>query len=121
MKILFISLLIVISVNINSCKSKKATSEEETKVETKVESTKSNFIEDGYSKATVIHDVSKNEPCSYLLQLDKGGLLEPQVFANKKFKNNNELVWIKFTRQRRVGRCDNAQPIELTEIIKREK
>lgn len=126
MKILSLSVLILLMfVSINSCKSKKVTSKAETKVEEKIEeeieTIKSNFIKDGYSKAIVIHDESKSEPCSYLIQLDNGGLLEPLTFTNNDFKSNNELIWIKFVRQRRLGRCDKAQPIELLEIIKREK
>jgi len=118
MKILSLTLLVLLSVNINSCKSKKTTTNAESKVETKIE-TMNKYIEDGYSKATVVFDKSKDEPCSYLIQLEKGALLEPHKVLSDKFKSNNKTVWIKFIRQRRMSRCGNAQPVELLEMIVR--
>ncbi|MCF6351267.1 MAG: hypothetical protein L3J23_09630 [Flavobacteriaceae bacterium] len=110
----FLSILLLITMGVNSCKSKKVTEEKETKI------SKINFIEDGYSKATIIYDATKSDVCSYLIKLDKGEILEPLKFTNKVFRKNEQLVWVKFNRQRRLGRCSNAQPIELVEIIKRE-
>ena len=118
MKTLSLTLLVLLMVNINSCKTKKATTNAAENAVTKTE-TMNKFIEDGYSKATIVFDKSKDEPCSYLIQLEKGALLEPHKVLNDKFKNNKETVWIKFIRQRRMSRCGNAQPVELLDIVKR--
>jgi hypothetical protein len=114
MKFLSLSLLIVLSIN--SCKTNKV-STEETAPKKKVVAV--NFIESGYSKATVIYDAEKSAVCQYLIQLDKGVLLEPLKFENKDLRKNNKTVWIKYHMQRRMSRCGNAQPVEITEILER--
>ncbi len=112
----FISLSLFLLLTINSCKTNNVTNDETT---SKKQATEVNFIEKGYAKATVIYDAEKSAVCQYLIQLDKGILLEPLKLDNKDLRKSNKTVWIKYNMQRRMSRCGNAQPVEITEILER--
>lgn len=119
MKIIPLAMLCMITFSIQSCKTTKETNKEmieENKIEKKVSI---NFEKDGYSKAKVIFDSEKSAPCNYLIKLEKGELLEPLTYKYDALKTNNEKVWIKFARQRRLGSCNGAQPVEILNIEKR--
>ncbi len=112
----FLSLSFFILLSINSCKTNNVSNEE---TASKKQVQEVNFIENGFSKATVVYDAEKSAVCQYLIQLDKGILLEPLKFENKDLRKNNKTVWIKYHMQRRMSRCGSAQPVEITEILER--
>jgi hypothetical protein len=81
--------------------------------------TEEKMMNEGYSKARIVHDEEAEAPCDYLL-LSGDQMMEPMELS-KDFKQADLKVWLKYVPQRRQGRCEGALPIDITEIKKRAK
>lgn len=99
MKIIY---LILFAFTINACTTQKM---DETQ-----------YMEDGFTKLNVI--TTKNRtPCNLLYKTERGELLDA-VNGEEFLKNKSATAyWVKFTRLRQMNRCENAQPVEITEAV----
>ena len=77
---------------------------------------------EGFSKGTVMY--LKNSNCPYIIVDDKSGVkFDPINFDNKEYeslKNDNEKIYYKCRFLRMKNRCNDAQPVEIETIKKRE-
>ncbi len=62
----------------------------------------------------------KENDCEYTIKMvgNSTYFLDP-ITLDDTFKKDGEKVWIKFRGLRQMNRCEKANPIELTEILKR--
>ena len=76
--------------------------------------------EKGFSKGTL--QVSKTQGCAYILNVEEyKDNLDP-INIEQFFKSDiPEKVWVKFASLRMNSRCDNARPVSIQEISKREE
>ncbi len=117
MRYLGVLLLFTVFLSISACCSKKNKTIEVSKDEV---ITENEMIEAGYKKATIVYFAQKEAPCDYLIQVDDNtNLFEPQKELENDFKENNKPIWIKYQFQRRMSRCESAQPIGIISIEKR--
>src|SRR5690606_21838202 len=80
------------------------------------------LMAEGYLLGTIVYS-DKEGDCPYTIQMtgDKMGFyyLDP-VNLEEKFKKDGQKVWVKFNGLRRMNRCENATPAEITAIKKGE-
>ncbi len=80
------------------------------------------LMAEGYILGTVIYS-DKEDDCPYKIQMPGDKMefyyLDP-INLEEKFKKDGQKVWIKFNGLRRMNRCDNATPAEITAIKKGE-
>ncbi len=76
--------------------------------------------EKGFSKGTIV--TSKNTDCSYILNVEEfEDNLDP-INLKEFFKSEiPEHVWVKFSSLRMPSRCNEARPVSITEITRRDK
>jgi hypothetical protein len=111
----FLSVIFIL-IAFNACCSQKNTKsiqkEEVAKVSNQVQK---KMTEQGYHKAVVIYNAQKSAPCNYLLKIDDL-IIEPRQELKTDFKKDQQIVWVKYHPQRRMSRCENAQPVEIVDI-----
>ena len=77
---------------------------------------------EGYALGTILYS-DKEGDCPYTVQMAgdkaKSYYLDP-VNLEEQYKKDGQKVWIKFNGLRRMNRCNNATPIEITAIKKGE-
>ena len=99
---------------LGSCNSKK----ELVKTKEDIKQIELNFINEGYSKGTVVH--YKSGLCTYIITEEKTGLkFDPINFDNEQFKSfkvGEKVIYFKYRPLRRANRCNDIQPIELEDV-----
>ncbi len=75
-------------------------------------------LEEGFKKATVIYSTLEGD-CPYTISVEGESVLFDPVNLESNFKKNQEKVWVKYHPLRMPNRCDKANPVEITEIVKR--
>lgn len=121
---IFIKLsFVLLALMAESCESTKVATE--ANAETKEQSTqqmKQDLSNEGFSSGVVKY--LKGSKCPYIIVDDKTGAqfdpinMDDETFAN--YKKDQEKVYYKYRPLRRMNRCNEAQPIELEDIKKRE-
>lgn len=80
------------------------------------------LLDDGYSKGTIAY--LKDSKCSYIIIDEKTGVKFDPINIDSKqfsaFKKDTEKIYYKYRPLRMMNRCNEAQPIELESIKKRE-
>lgn len=94
-----------------SCSGQKAVSDENAKT---TEMTNSTFDSKGYTAGTIVQSKAEGD-CEWTIKLADGRHLDPMTM-DKDFMEDGAEVWLKFSPQRRMNRCDKASPVEITEI-----
>ncbi|NOZ48085.1 MAG: hypothetical protein GXO79_15110 [Chlorobi bacterium] len=107
-------LLVLLIIVFASCKVKQGVKTQDLQNQ----NVENEYLNDGFVKAFIVQTDKTDEPCEFLIKLENGNLLEP-LGLSADFKKNNENIWLKYIKQRRPGRCNNAQPVEIVEIKKR--
>lgn len=77
--------------------------------------TEAEYIDEGYSRAVIVHFPENKEHCTFLIKKEDGRLLEP-MDLDAKYQKAQLKVWIKYNPQRRPSRCEGTTPIGITEI-----
>ncbi|MFT4662903.1 MAG: hypothetical protein ACI8XB_003196 [Patiriisocius sp.] len=75
-----------------------------------------NMIEEGYSSGKVVGDESSD--CKFTIDLDDENytyLLDP-INIEDEFKKDGLMIWVKFSALRMQNRCNNANPVNITDI-----
>ncbi len=102
------------------CPKKNKTSAPSDQVVTIEKKSEKEMLEAGFQKASIVYYEQEKTPCNYLIELeDSKLLLEPQKELEPEFKVAKSLVWIQFQPQRRMSRCNTAQPVGIIAIEKR--
>jgi len=106
----------------SSCDSTKTTAaENETETKTAAEMD-SKLVSEGFIAGTVKYQVDSK--CTYVIIDEKTKVkFDPINLDEEKFmsyKKDSEKVYFKYRRLRMMNRCDDAQPVELEDIKKRE-
>ena len=111
-----------------SCDASKSVADKNTPSETIINSqsetinTNPKMLDEGYSKGTVAY--LKDSKCSYIIIDEKTGVKFDPININTKefsvFKKDTERVYYKYRPLRMANRCNEAQPIEIESIKKRE-
>jgi len=117
MKIFLPIVCLLIIVFATGCTAKKGTSTESANGESL--DNESGKLNSAYKQGTI--QLSTDDgACPVTIKLadtNYGYLLDP-VNIEDKFKQDGLAVWIKYTPLRMQNRCDNAHPVDLTEIKK---
>lgn len=115
MKLLSLSLLLLITTA--SCNTaNKAT---ETKNETEQQMDSKKMIADGYLAGEISISTKEGDcPVTILVEGKSGAYYLDAINLSEDFSEAGEKVWFKFTPLRRMNRCDKANPINITEIVK---
>jgi hypothetical protein len=103
-----IGMTLTIIVTIGSCGQKTITEENITPT------TLMNFDKTGYTFGTIVQSKTEGD-CEWTIKLENGKHLDPKSLEED-FMKNGMSVWIKYTPQRRMQRCENAMPVGITEI-----
>ncbi len=98
-----------------SCCGQKAASEENLK-STAVD-TSTNFDTTGYTSGIIVQSKAEGD-CEWTIQLKSGDFIEA-MDMNTDFLVGGKKVWVKYTPQRRMQRCDKASPVAITEMVAR--
>lgn len=107
-KLFITGITLVTGLVLASC-GQKATTEEKAKEETTM-----SFDTTGYTSGTIIQSKAEGD-CEWTIKLKDGRFLDPMTI-DKDFMKDGATVWVKFLPQRRMQRCDKANPVDLTEI-----
>lgn len=117
--------LLALTLSCNSTKSSADDTKTSDVKSEKVEQMKamdSKMETEGFSLGTVMY--IKNSECPYIIVDEKSGVkFDPVNFDNKEFssyKNDAEKVYYKCRYLRMKNRCNEAQPVEIESIKKRE-
>ena len=122
---LFIKLsLAILLVALESCDSTKTAANDEAMQETtsKQQETKQDIMQEGYSVGTIKY--LSNSKCPYIIVDEKTGAkfdpinMQEERFAD--YKKDQQKVFYKYRPLRMMNRCEEAQPIEIEDIKKRE-
>lgn len=100
-------------MSLSSCKSKQEATQQNV-TETTMNK-KEALLNEGYT-AGVITQTKEEGNCEWTITLENGLVYESMTMKDE-FKKNGMKVFFKFLPQRRMSRCTNASPIEITEII----
>jgi len=77
----------------------------------------------GYFPGRIIYS-DEADDCQYTIQLKDGErdfyYVDP-LNLDEKFNTNGQTVWIKFAEVENEKRCENAIPVEITEILNRDE
>ena len=119
LKISFILLLLTTG----GCDSTKSSANEESKeAETKTQINSDDMVKEGFVLGSI--KINRGSACPYIIEDEQLGLkydpvnLDEEKF--KKFKLEEQKIFFKFTPLRRMNRCNEASPIQLTAIEIRE-
>lgn len=102
-------------LSLSSCKSTQEVPKQnitETKMEQKE---KDVLLKEGYT-AGVITQTKEEGNCEWIIKLDSG-LRYESLTMDDEFKKNNLNVFFKFVPQRRMSKCTNASPVQITDMI----
>ncbi len=113
-----ISSLFFIAVMAISCCSKKAIVDDETDTKTTTTVKETTFDATGYTEGRIVHSQSEGD-CEWVIQLKDGSFIEA-IQMDEKFLKDGTDIWIKYTPQRRMQRCDKASPVGITEMVLKE-
>lgn len=117
MNILKIISISVLMMTAGCDATKSSTSTEKQESENTIEM-KSELIQDGYSYGKIIYD--EKSSCPYIIEDQQTKeMLDPINFNEEKFagmRNAGDMIYFKCQRLRRMNRCPDAAPIQLTEI-----
>ena len=109
------SLFFIAVIAISCCTKKAIVDETDTKTTTTVKET--TFDPTGYTEGIIVQSTSKGD-CEWTIQLKDGSFIEALKIDEKYLKNGTS-IWIKYTLQRRMQRCDKASPAVISEIVLR--
>ena len=110
MKTIAIVLFAFLNVTL-SCNSSKQTTETNNK------ELEEQLIADGFVKGMVV--IQKQESaCPIIIVLENGEKIDP-INMEQSFRTDQLDVWVKFARLRRLNRCPEAHPVNITEIQKK--
>ena len=118
---LFKSTLLLFSIFIMSCcSSTKTSTNNENSNTTEMETKK--MIEEGYKMGVIVAS-RKEGDCPITIQIlgKETYFLDPINIAEKYDVIDGDKVWVKFNGLRMMNRCEKANPVSLTEILKREE
>lgn len=97
-----------------SCNTNKATLEDKSNV-----MNDKSFIENGFKKATVIYSEIEGD-CPYTISVEGETTLFDPINLEENYKKSQANIWVKYHPLRMANRCDKANPVEITEISKRD-
>ena len=105
------------------CNSTKQVTSKENEMSTK--ETAKELINKGYLEAELIdNSKSKGDMCSTVIKLvntKSSELLDPINIDGKYLELKNSKIWVKYTSLRMRNRCDEARPVDIVDIKKREE
>ncbi|CAM1367766.1 hypothetical protein [Tenacibaculum xiamenense] len=105
------------------CNSTKQVTSKENEMSTK--ETAKELINKGYLEAELIdNSKSKGDVCSTVIKLvntKSSELLDPINIDGKYLELKNSKIWVKYTSLRMKNRCDEARPVDIVDIKKREE
>jgi hypothetical protein len=110
MKTIAIVLFALLNMTL-SCNSSKQTTETNNK------EMEEQLIADGFVKGMVVVQKQKSA-CPVIIVLDNGEKIDP-INIEEAFTADQLNVWVKFARLRRLNRCPEAHPVNITEIQKK--
>lgn len=119
-------IIAVFSVMLLSCISIKNQAEYvETNSTAEIEAKKiaaAKMLEDGYLPGRVIYSELADD-CEYTIQLKDGErdfyYVDP-INLVENFRKDDQTIWVKFNDLKTMNRCENAAPVEITEIENRD-
>ena len=118
MTLLKTSFLIFSVFIISCCSSTKTTNTTENSNNVELETKK--MMEEGFKKGIIVAS-DKEGDCPYTIQLMDENFpyyLDP-INITEEFKKDGEKIWFKFNGLKMMNRCEKANPVSLTEIMKR--
>lgn len=107
---------IILTLAITSCcsltKTPKTSSESDIK---KLEQNDKLFLDQGYSKGTIVYSDIKGD-CEYTIRVESTGTLFDPINLENNFKKDGAKIWFTFNGLRMMNRCDKANPISIDNI-----
>lgn len=83
--------------------------------EKKLEQNEKLFLEQGYSKGTIVYSDVKGD-CEYTILLEPDGNLFDPINLGESFKKDGAKIWFTFRGLRMMNRCDKANPVSIQTI-----
>ena len=115
MKLLSLSLLLLLTI-VSCNTANKAT---ETKNETEQQMDSKKMISEGYLAGEISISTDEGDcPVTIMVEGKSGTYYLDAINLSKDFSEAGEKVWFKFTPLRQMNRCEKANPISITEIVK---
>lgn len=115
------TVILFLAMNSSCDSAKAAASENETETKS-IGSMDTKYENEGYLPGMVKHQAGTK--CVYVIIDEKSGLKYDPINIDEEkymsFKKNEEKVYFKYRALRMMNRCDDAQPVELEDIKKRE-
>jgi hypothetical protein len=108
------SIYVLALLMVISCKSAKnqTSNIEENRMETQ------KMISDGFKKGVIVTSEKKTD-CPFVIKVQGDNdtyYLDP-IDLPDEFKKEGVSIWFKFTPSRRMKRCENANPVNLNDLI----
>jgi len=100
-------------LSLSSCKSTQEVDEQQL-IETKM-AQKETLLKEGFTAGTIVQTKEEGN-CEWTIKLDNG-LIYESLTMKEEFKKNDMKVYFKFIPQRRMSKCTNASPVEITEMV----
>jgi len=108
---IIVSVLIILAIG---CNAKKVST-----MDNEMTNKESKMVEDGYKMGTIqLSDEESSCPVTIKLADPNYSYLLDPINIDDEFKKNGLEVWLKFNPLRMQNRCENAHPVELSEIKK---
>ncbi|SEB98817.1 hypothetical protein SAMN04489761_2176 [Tenacibaculum sp. MAR_2009_124] len=105
------------------CNSTKQVTSKEN--ESSIKETTKELVDKGYVKAEFVdNSQSKAKTCATMIKLvnnKQSEMLDPINMDDKYSELKNSKIWIKYTSLRMKNRCDEARPVNIVDIKKREE
>lgn len=115
MKIFSLSLLLILSIT--SCNTTNKATEVKSNSEEKMD--KKEMIANGYLAGEIsISTIEGDCPITIKIEGKEGTYYLDPIDLKEEFHTEGEKVWFKYAGLRRMNRCEKANPISITEIIK---
>ncbi|MEX0996352.1 MAG: hypothetical protein WDZ45_04845 [Flavobacteriaceae bacterium] len=109
--------LIVSSIMITmmfSCNSHKTTSENDSNLKND-----KLYLENGFRKAAVIYSEIEGD-CPYTISVEGESTLFDPINLEDEYKKSQATIWVKYHPLKMANRCNKANPVQITEIAKRD-
>lgn len=118
---LFKNTLLILTTILVSCSSGKNPDEKTAAKVNKEKVEIQKLMDEGFTKGVIVASTVEGE-CPYTIQADNNDAyrLDP-INLEEKYKKNGEKIWVKYTPLRMKNRCDNANPVTVVKIMKREE
>ena len=118
MTLLKTSFLLLSIIVMSCCSSTKTTSSTDNTNATEMESQK--MLDEGFKKAVIVTS-RKEGDCPITIQIlaEEPYFLDPINIAEKYKVIDGDKIWVKYNGLRMMNRCEKANPVSLTEIMKR--